>query len=442
MKPQKTKFKETEIGTIPEEWEILPVSEVARVNEKVLSKNDKFEQIQYLDTASVNEGEISKPQPMSLNEAPSRAKRLLRSQDTVISTVRPNLKHYAFIQRADPNLIGSTGFAVVTPKEIDSRFLYYSLTTDSVTDYFSSIAASQTSAYPAMNPEAVENLLIGIPSRNEQSRIASILSSLDDKIELNRKINENLEKIASALFKRWFVDFEFPNEKGQPYKSSGGKMVESELGEIPEGWGVRCLSDAIEESTSGDWGKEQPEEGFANEVLCIRGTDIAELKEGRMGKMPKRFIKDISFKNKALRSGDIVFEISGGSPTQSTGRCVLITEELLTRYEAPLICSNFCRVVRFKDLKKVGYFYVLLNKLYSRGDFFQFENGTSGIKNLNLDALLDTSCFAMDDRCVDAFTRIFDCCYRDMQKAGKTSYGLSEVRDSLLPRFMSGRIRV
>ena len=80
-----------------------------------------------------------------------------------------------------------------------------------------------------------------MPSLEKQNKIASILSSLDEKIELNRKINQNLEETAQTLFKRWFIDFEFPNEEGKPYKSSGGKMIESELGEIPEGWKIKNL---------------------------------------------------------------------------------------------------------------------------------------------------------------------------------------------------------
>ena len=87
------------------------------------------------------------------------------------------------------------------------------------------------------------NLIISIPSLPTQQKIANILSSLDDKIEVNRRINDNLEQQAQALYKQWFVDFEFPNEEGNPYKSSGGKMIKSEMGEIPEKWHVGALKD-------------------------------------------------------------------------------------------------------------------------------------------------------------------------------------------------------
>jgi type I restriction enzyme S subunit len=91
--------------------------------------------------------------------------------------------------------------------------------------------------------KAVREFKLTLPDLSSQTAIAEILSSLDDKIELNNKINLELEQLAQTLFKQWFIDFEFPNENGEPYKSSGGDMVESELGEIPKGWEVRTLKD-------------------------------------------------------------------------------------------------------------------------------------------------------------------------------------------------------
>jgi type I restriction enzyme S subunit len=97
--------------------------------------------------------------------------------------------------------------------------------------------------FGSVNKTILENLIVKVPDLPNQTAIAEILTSLDDKIELNNKINQELENLAQTLFKRWFVDFEFPNENGEPYKSSGGEMVDSELGEIPKGWGIRTLKD-------------------------------------------------------------------------------------------------------------------------------------------------------------------------------------------------------
>ncbi|MCO5463090.1 restriction endonuclease subunit S [Enterococcus faecium] len=91
----------------------------------------------------------------------------------------------------------------------------------------------------------IENIPLPLPEKKIQKKIVDILNSLDSKIEVNNQIISNLEELAATLFKRWFVDFEFPDENGNPYKSSGGKMVDSELGEIPEGWEIIKLSDLV-----------------------------------------------------------------------------------------------------------------------------------------------------------------------------------------------------
>jgi len=101
-------------------------------------------------------------------------------------------------------------------------------------------------AQPSIKIPHLLGIEMEIPKLLEQKEIASVLSSLDDKIELLKKQNETLEEIAKTIFKEWFIEFNFPNEKGQPYKSSGGKMIDSELGKIPEEWNVGTVSDFIE----------------------------------------------------------------------------------------------------------------------------------------------------------------------------------------------------
>jgi type I restriction enzyme S subunit len=98
----------------------------------------------------------------------------------------------------------------------------------------------------SLNNEILSRLTISLPPIEIQDSIGEVLKSLDDKIELNNKINQELETLAQTLFKRWFIDFEFPNKNGEPYKSSGGEMVESELGEIPKGWRVNKLNEVAD----------------------------------------------------------------------------------------------------------------------------------------------------------------------------------------------------
>ena len=122
-----------------------------------------------------------------------------------------------------------------------SLWMYYWLQSPIAQEYIQSRITGSTQGYLTLGN--LRDFPVYVPPLEEQQRIAGILGAIDDKIENNRRINTNLELQAQALYKQWFVDFEFPNEDGKPYKSSGGKMVDSELGPIPEGWRVGTLSD-------------------------------------------------------------------------------------------------------------------------------------------------------------------------------------------------------
>lgn len=122
-----------------------------------------------------------------------------------------------------------------------SEYIYYYLNSEKGQNQIKSkiVGTSQ----PKLPIYGVKDIEIALPKLDEQKKIIDILSSLDKKIEINNKINKKLEEMAQAIFKKWFVDFEFPNEEGKPYKSSGGEMVEGELGMIPKGWEVVKLKD-------------------------------------------------------------------------------------------------------------------------------------------------------------------------------------------------------
>lgn len=444
-----TKFKETDVGTIPQEWEVKTLGDVLEItsskrifmSEYVNSGVPFYRGKEIIEKAN---GDRNISTPLYISEerfseitnkfgAPKEDDILMSSVGTLGVSYQVEKGERFYFK--DGNLTWFRNYA----KLIWPKYIQYWLKSPAGQRSILSVAIGSTQ--PALTIDALKKITLAIPTIVEQKQITEIVSSLDERIELNRKINANLEKLARLLFKRWFIHFEFPNKNNKPYKSNGDNMVESELGEIPAEWEVRNFTDVIAESINGDWGKEQEEIGFANEVLCIRGTDISELRNGGTGKMPKRFIKDTNFRNKRLRDGDIVIEISGGSPTQSTGRSVLITNDLLSRFEHPLICSNFCKIIRFRDIHHAGFYFVMLNEIYGRGDFFQFENGTSGIKNLDLGSFFNTTYFALFDEKFLQYSSFFNDMYRTTQKNGDQNNNLSKIRDSLLPRLISGKIR-
>lgn len=272
---------------------------------------------------------------------------------------------------------------------------------------------------PLLTQEILNNIQVSIPPCTAQNKIATILRSLDDKIELNNKINENLEQQAMMIFKSWFID--------NPDASA---------------WQFGTFSELIERTISGDWGKEFPSGNNTEMVYCIRGADIPEVRLGNKGKMPTRYILPKNYAAKQLVDGDIVVEISGGSPTQSTGRAAAISTALLNRYDKGMVCTNFCKAL--KPLNGYSmYVYHYWQYLYDRGVFFSYENGTTGIKNLDLNGFIETEPIRIAPvELIEKFDIFCQSVFSKVYANGLENERLAELRDTLLPKLMSGELDV
>ena len=189
-------------------WKECKLGDVVKTNVRSITSGYPHKNILYLDTGSITSGKIETYLSIPLSEAPSRAKRLVKDGDIVYSTVRPIQRHYGFIRNSAQNFVVSTGFCVIeTIKEkADSLFIYNLLTANEIVDLLDSIAEGSTSAYPSLKPSDIENLDILLPPLPKQKAIASVLSSLDDKIDLLHRQNKTLEAMAEALFRQWFVE--------------------------------------------------------------------------------------------------------------------------------------------------------------------------------------------------------------------------------------------
>ena len=338
----------------------------------------------------------------------------LLPQNTVLFSSRAPIGYVAI---ATNEVCTNQGFKSVIPNEsTDPLFLFYLLKHNK--DKIEAMGSGTT--FKEVSGNTMKNIMVRVPSdKGVQKNIASILGTLDDKIEENERINNTLEQQAQAIFKEWFID----NPEN-------------------ENWSNGTFSELIQSTLSGDWGKEAPTGNNTEKVYCVRGADIPEVRAGNKGKMPTRYILPKNYALKKLTAGDIVVEISGGSPTQSTGRCTAISESLLNRYDSGMVCTNFCRAI--KPLSGYSMFiYYYWQYLYDKGVFFSYENGTTGIKNLDISGFLGTEpiiippkekVLAFDDYCQTVFDRIF--------ANGKESEQLSQLRDTLLPKLMSGELDV
>jgi type I restriction enzyme S subunit len=193
-----------------------------------------------------------------------------------------------------------TTFYITPSENYDLRFVYYLLQTLELDKL------NFDSAVPGLNRNTAYSIPIKIPQKQEQQKIASILGALDDKIELNHQMNRTLEEMAQAIFKSWFVDFEFPNEEGQPYKSSGGEMGYSEelQKEIPKGWGVKPIDETADFLNGLALQKYPPKDENYLPVIKIRELrqGITESSDKASPDIDKRYI---------VNDGDILFSWSG-----------------------------------------------------------------------------------------------------------------------------------
>ena len=191
-----------------EQWQEVRLGEVAEMNQKSIDKSYPHKIIQYLDTGSITNNKIESLQLFDSAKLPSRAKRIVQNNDIIYSLVRPIQRHFGFIKNPPENLIVSTGFCVITTNNaiLDSKFLYYYLTLNEIIELLDMIAEASTSAYPAIRPFDIENLTIPLPPLTIQQKIAEILSSFDDKIDLLHRQNKTLESLALTLFRHYFID--------------------------------------------------------------------------------------------------------------------------------------------------------------------------------------------------------------------------------------------
>lgn len=419
-------------------WKKCKLKDLVKINSSSVSKKDNLEHIVYLDTGNITMGKIEELAEFAYSEAPSRAKRKVKENSIVYSMVRPNQRHYGLIKNPTTNLIVSTGFAVLDAKEFaDSKYIYYWLTQNHITDLLQSIAENSTSAYPAIRPVDLENLDISLPPLDEQKRIAEILGSLDDKIELLQKQNKTLEDMAKALFKSWFVDFDVvrAKQKGLPkadimreyhlteelYDLFPSSFADSPLGPIPSGWEVKPLS-KIATFLNGLALQKYPARAEEDFLPVIK---IAELRNGiststdkANTNLPTEYI---------VHNGDILFSWSGSLMVK------------VWSGEKGALNQHLFKV--FSNGYPKWFYYLWVNHYLPMFQEIAADKATTmgHIQRKHLDqakVICPSAAF------LDKMHKIFGVILSKIILNNKQIQTLTELRDTLLPRLISGKIRV
>lgn len=194
---ENVKLVDSALGKIPEGWEVKQLSAIAEVNALSIRKGEEPDEIHYVDIASVSTGKIDEIRSLLFSDAPGRAKRVLRHGDVIWSTVRPNRKSYSLVLSPSQNMIGSTGFAVISGTSAPFSYVYHALTTDDFVGYLVNHATG--SAYPAVNSSDFENALILVPSGAVLSEFHKITEGLLLSKHCLLKKNEKLRQTRDIL---------------------------------------------------------------------------------------------------------------------------------------------------------------------------------------------------------------------------------------------------
>lgn len=347
-------------------------------------------------------------------------------KNTILLTSRAPIGYMAI---AANDVCTNQGFKsiVVNPQIADYNFVYYLLKANM--DYIKSYGTGTT--FAEISASVVKNLKFKLPDLPTQTAIAEILSSLDDKIELNNKINQELENLAQTLFKQWFIDFEFPNENGEPYKSSGGEMVESELGEIPKGWELKKLGELVKKSNTGaDAIKRAPIVNEDTGVRCVRVGDMTNKRPFDEWGFCKITPED--YKRYKLDINDIVV-----TRTATLGINTIIRNEIKGVYNNGLIRLKM-------DENKI---IPLLAYCFFQSDAYKIwieriSGDSSTRPNMQINYLLDFPMYQCPISIQRKFIEQASVIFETLENNILENRELIQMRDTLLPKLISGELEV
>lgn len=346
-----------------------------------------------------------------------RLNRHILQEGDIIYSRRGDVEKCAYVKKEQNGWFCGTGCLKIRifGKDIDSNYVAYYLSLPDVKSFITNNAVGTTMLN--LNTSILSEIIIQIPNFHEQLSIKKFLNVLDLKIDLLHKQNKTLEDLVNAIFRKLISNSNILTT------GSFSKFVENTIG--------------------GEWGKEEPDQDYTLKVNCVRGTDIADLLTGIATRCPVRFIKQVKFNNIEPLEGDLIIEISGGSDDQSTGRTIYINNDIKKLFSNPIIFSNFCRLIRPSQKEFMFFLYSYISHLYKNDEFFNLENGSSGIRNLDYKSLLFQLEYPMPEESkIIEFNKEVEPLFKKINKNKLQILNLQKLRDTLLPKLMTGEMEI
>ena len=385
--------------------------------------------INYLDTGNLIDNQVSVLEEIeNASMLPSRARRLVEEDTILISMVRPNQRHFGYV--TNPNMVVSTGFATIKVKDKrrhNPKYLYYALTTKTITDHLHRIAKNAASSYPSLTPEDLEQLEIDFPETLEkQNAVADFLSLLDFRIENNRFIYSRILQSLQDIFAFWFIQFDFPDQTGKPYAASGGSMkVEKSLGrKIPSDWKVGALSDIVSIASGYSFKSDSYLDTGKYKIVTIKNVQ-----DNFLNLESVNFVNDLpsNLPEKCrLNLGDIIISLTG-----NVGRvCLVDSQNLLLNQRVGVLQGTPAQL---------AFAYLFFNRAETRKRIDNLASGSSQ-DNLSPLDLTDDEVVIPDEKVLDSFYNYAKPFFDKLVSIGEEQRFFAEKKSYYLESMLSGSI--
>ena len=423
-----TKFKQTEIGLIPEDWEVKKLGEITKFQYGLGESAEESGEYTYIRITDItSDNTLNKSGLVYINRNKVKENCILNKGDVLIARTGATFgKTLLFNENFKATYCGFLIKFLFNENLINNHFFFQYTRSNNYWHQAHNLVNG--GAQPQFNANTISELIIPIPPLQEQSAIAKILSDLDSKIELLQKQNETLEKIGQAIFKHWFVDFEFPNEEGKPYKSSGGKMVESELGEIPKGWSVGFLDDGLSTKLIKTGIDSFEGEKIYLDTASVQNADIVDLST------------KITINEKPSRANmQPIHKSIWFAKMKDSKKVLLIDSRDDWLIKNIILSTGFSGLTTFNDL--LYYIWTIINS-----DKFEIEKNSlclgTTMQAINNENIRKIKYVIPSNNLIQSFNTATSKNYEKISSNKSEILSLQKTRDLLLPKLMTGKIRV
>lgn len=414
------------------EWPLVTVGELA----ESISDTHKFgkNHLIFLNTSDILFGKILHRLYTPVRDWPGQAKKSIRRNDILFSEIRPGNGRWAYVDIDAEDFVVSTKLMVIRsqPEKVVPRFLYHFLTSSDTTRWLQHLAESRSGTFPQITFDQVAELELALPPLTAQEAIANFLDCIEDKIELNRLMNETLEAMARALFKSWFVDFNPVRAKAEGRDSYLPKPLadlfpdsfgDSELGKIPKGWTPVTLS-TFAVLNPETWSKE-------TRPSVIKYVDLSNTKWGRIETITSYKQEDApSRAQRVLRVQDTIV----GTVRPANGSYTLISQDGLTG-------STGFAVLRPTKTQYAEFVYLASTAGDNIDRLSHLADGAA-YPAVRPEVVAATQVVKAPGGVMESFAQLTAPMLGKMAANEHEARTLAGLRDTLLPKLISGELRV